>query len=90
MITIRELVKRAGGASAVAERCGVVVSAVSNWSARNAIPARHELAMWRMARECGAPWQPAAAEAWMDVPGTATMAPAVEPVAEQPVRQVAA
>lgn len=59
---VRELVKRLGGASRVAERCGVTPPAVSNWCARGAVASEHHLAVWQLAVEAGVDWRPPGAE----------------------------
>lgn len=62
MVTVRELLKRLGGASAVAGRCGVSPSAVSNWGSRGEIAAEHWITIWRMAQEADLDWTPPGAE----------------------------
>lgn len=62
MITVRELIRQLGGPTRVAARCGVSVSAVTNWSARDRIASDHVVAIWRQAHESGVEWAPPGAE----------------------------
>lgn len=58
MQTVREIVRALGGPSAVAAELHLGVSAVSNWSKREAIPREHHLRLWRLAQERGIDWTP--------------------------------
>ena len=57
----RDLIRDLGGPKAVAEALGVSAQAVCNWYAVG-IPARHELALWRIAKARGLAWQPPGTE----------------------------
>jgi len=57
-----KLIRALGGPKAVAEACGVTMSAVGCWQVTGTIPARHWLRLWRMAKERGLDWRPPGAE----------------------------
>ena len=57
-----ELIRALGGPKAVANACGVTMSAVGCWQVTGSIPARHWLRLWRMAKERGLDWRPPGAE----------------------------
>jgi hypothetical protein len=59
---IRSVIKALGGPSYIASQLGLTVPAVSNWSLRDAIPGKHQLAVWRLARAAGVDWTPPAAD----------------------------
>lgn len=52
------LIASLGGNHHVAQARGVTSQAVSNWIARDSIPAEHQLPLWQMALEQGIDWQP--------------------------------
>jgi hypothetical protein len=57
-LSVRDVVRKLGGYQRVADLFGVGYTAVCNWCAADAVPARHELRMWRLAQEAGLPWRP--------------------------------
>lgn len=57
-MTLREVFAALGGQSRVAERLGVLPTAVSNWAVANRLPPAHHIPLWRMALEAGLPWEP--------------------------------
>lgn len=57
-----ELIRALGGPKAVAEACGVTISAVGCWQVTGSIPPRHWLRLWRMAKARGIDWRPPGAE----------------------------
>jgi hypothetical protein len=57
-MTVRELIKALGGPKLVSEQIGLGMTAVSNWSAGNAIPPAHHLTVWRLATAQGIDWTP--------------------------------
>ena len=57
-----KLIRDLGGPKAVANACGVTISAVGCWQVTGSIPARHWLRLWRMAKERGLDWRPPGAE----------------------------
>jgi len=57
-----EIIRALGGPKAVAEACGVTISAVGCWQVADAIPARHWLRLWRLAKERSVDWRPPGAE----------------------------
>lgn len=57
-MTLRDLIDALGGSSAVARELGVSQQAVTNMKARNALPPRHLLTLWRLAKEKGVDWTP--------------------------------
>lgn len=69
-LTLKPLFAALGGQRLVAERLGVVQTAVSNWVVKESVPARHHLALWRMALEAGVQWEP---------PGAAELRPLLTP-----------
>jgi hypothetical protein len=57
-MTIKKLIKALGGPKTVSEQIGLGMTAVSNWSANDAIPAAHRLTVWRLAIDRGIDWTP--------------------------------
>jgi len=57
-MTLREVFAALGGQSRVAERLGVLPTAVSNWAVANRLPPAHHIPLWRMALEAGLSWEP--------------------------------
>lgn len=57
-MTIREILHGLGGHQEVARKLGLKRSAPSMWVSRNAIPAEHHLAVWRLALAAGLAWEP--------------------------------
>lgn len=57
----RELIDALGGPAAVAAARGLSVTAVFNWCA-GGIPARHWIALWRMAKQSKLDWRPPGTE----------------------------
>jgi hypothetical protein len=55
---VRSLIRDLGGPTKVAVLVNLQASAISNWSARDSVPAEYHLAVWRLAIEAGIPWQP--------------------------------
>jgi len=68
-----DLIRGLGGPKAVAEACGVTISAVGSWQVTGSIPARHWLRLWRMAKQRGLDWRPPGAED-LDIVPRAAMA----------------
>jgi len=68
-----DLVRALGGPARVSRACGVTLTAVSNWSVRNEIPARHWIVLWRMALAAGLDWCPPGAEDLTIVPRASRM-----------------
>lgn len=62
-MTTTDLLSALGGAAQVAARLGLKRTAVANWATRDAVPAEHRLAMWRLALEAGLAWEPPGADA---------------------------
>jgi hypothetical protein len=62
-MTVRELVRALGGNSVVAEALGLSAQAVTNMQARDSVPARHHIRMWRLAEAKGVDWVPPGSEA---------------------------
>ncbi|MDE1904988.1 MAG: hypothetical protein KGH75_00875 [Rhodospirillales bacterium] len=54
----RDLVQRLGGAGSVAAELGVRPNVVGMWCARDSVPARWLVPMWRLALRRGVPWEP--------------------------------
>jgi hypothetical protein len=65
---IGTLIKALGGPSVVAADLGMRLSAVGNWTMRNAIPREHHLAVWRLATTKKVPWTPPDATGLVLVP----------------------
>jgi hypothetical protein len=63
---LRDLFTALGGQRTVADRLGVGVTAVSNWSVKDRLPAEHRLTVWQMALDAGLDWTPPGAEALRD------------------------
>lgn len=59
---IADLIARLGGPTAVARRFGIGHTAVLHWLRTRRVPARRQLALWRLAREAGVDWRPPGAE----------------------------
>jgi len=57
-----DLIRWLGGPKAVAEACGVTISAVGSWQVTGSIPARHWITLWRLAKARGLDWRPPGAE----------------------------
>jgi hypothetical protein len=57
-----DLIRGLGGPKAVAEACGVTISAVGSWQVTGSIPARHWITLWRLAKARGLDWRPPGAE----------------------------
>jgi hypothetical protein len=57
-----DLVRALGGPAHVARVCGVSATAISNWQVANAVPPRHWLTIWRLAKARGLDWRPPGAE----------------------------
>jgi hypothetical protein len=57
-----EIIRALGGPKAVAEACGVTISAVGSWQVTGSIPPRHWLRLWRLAKARGLDWRPPGAE----------------------------
>ena len=57
-MTIKELIKALGGPKLVSGQLGLGMTAVSNWSANDAIPAAHRLTVWRLAIDHEIDWTP--------------------------------
>jgi hypothetical protein len=57
-LSLAECIKALGGTAAVARACRVSVQAVTNWKAAGAVPGRHAMRLWVMARRAGLPWWP--------------------------------
>lgn len=62
MLSLNALITGLGGATKVAQECGVLPSAVSNWVSRGAIAAEHRVTVWRLAAAAGLDWTPPGAE----------------------------
>jgi hypothetical protein len=59
----RLFIRSLGGTGAVARALGVIPTVVSNWAGeRHPIPAKHHLALWRLAQQRGVFWQPPGTE----------------------------
>jgi hypothetical protein len=71
MVSTRDLIQRLGGPGSVARAVGVSAAAVSNWIARDAIPADRHLTLWRLAVQRGVEWTPPAASGFRLVEGEA-------------------
>lgn len=61
-MTTRDLIDALGGPAAVAAARGLSVTAVFNWCAGGAVPPRHWIALWRMAKQAGLDWRPPGTE----------------------------
>jgi hypothetical protein len=61
-VRVDQLIDDLGGAAAIAAACRVSLPAVYNWQARNEVPSRHRLTLWRLAKERGLDWRPPGAE----------------------------
>jgi hypothetical protein len=61
-MTVRELVRALGGNSVVAEALGISAQAVTNMQARDVVPARHHIRMWRLAEAKAVAWVPPGSE----------------------------
>lgn len=59
---VRTLVQQLGGPTEVGEALGLSCEAVCMWYRRNAVPDRHHLALWRIAKARGLAWQPPGTE----------------------------
>ena len=72
-----DVINTLGGAADLARLLGHRPGAVRMWAQRNAIPAEHHLALWRLALERGLSWEP---------PGAAALRPLLDraPAAEAP------
>jgi transcriptional regulator with XRE-family HTH domain len=57
-LSLADCIERLGGTAAVARACGVSVQAVSNWKPAGAVPPRHAMRLWAMAKRAGLPWWP--------------------------------
>jgi hypothetical protein len=57
-LSLAECINALGGTTAVARACGVSTQAVTNWKAAGAVPGRHAMRLWAMARRAGLPWWP--------------------------------
>ncbi len=71
MESVRVLVERLGGGSAVAARLGVTPSAVSLWVANDRVPPARQAAVVKLARERAVDWTPPGFEGLLAQPGAA-------------------
>jgi hypothetical protein len=55
---VRSLIKELGGPVKVAALFGLQAPAVSNWSARDSVPAEYHIPLWRLAIDNGLAWRP--------------------------------
>jgi hypothetical protein len=65
-MTTKELIVALGGNARVAAHLGIRPNAISDWFRRETIPARHQMALWRMARAASISWTPPEAPAEAD------------------------
>jgi hypothetical protein len=61
-MSLSDCIDALGGTAAVARACRVSNTAVSNWRAAGAVPARHAIRVWAMARRAGLTWRPPGTE----------------------------
>jgi hypothetical protein len=59
---IADLVRDLGGPAKLARELDVSTNAVCNWQARNSVPHRHRMAVWRLAQAAGLSWRPPGAD----------------------------
>lgn len=77
---IGALIKALGGPTAVGRTLGLRVSAVGNWTMRDAIPREHHLAVWRLATAKNIVWTPPDAEGLVLTPA----GPPAQPASSSP------
>ena len=80
-LTVRELVRRLGGATQVGKAIGVSSEAVCNWYTAG-IPRSRHVQLWTLCRARGIAWQPPGADALL-------AQPPAPPVAESEARKAA-
>lgn len=73
-LNIDDLVRGLGGPNRVACQLGVGSSAVCNWVARDQLPLRHHLVVWRLAQDAGLAWRPPNSEGVELVPAPSGLA----------------
>lgn len=57
-MTVSGIISELGGPAEVAQSLGIKAGAARMWSLRERVPARHALALWRLAHEAGLDWRP--------------------------------
>jgi hypothetical protein len=77
---VRTLIKALGGATEVATALGARIQTVSNWSARDNIPAEYHLPIWRLAIAKSVSWRPPNSEGFSP-PAPADRSPGQEEAA---------